>query len=139
VSVNETSPLVVVAAALTQPDGRVLMQQRPVGKAHAGLWEFPGGKVEPGEAPAAALARELAEELGIVVDAADAVPLAFAADVRIVLLLYRVTRWTGEPRAIEGDALVWDVPERLAQLAMPPLDVPLVAALCSARHDRHTA
>lgn len=123
----------VVAAALTRPDGRVLMQQRPIGKQHGGLWEFPGGKVEPDETPEAALARELAEELGIVVDPAAVTPLAFASEpvgaCRMLLLLYRVTDWTGEPRAIEAAGLAWGTADELAGLPMPPADVPLLRAL----------
>ena len=135
---NERSmPLLVVAGALER-GGRWLMQRRPAHKAHGGLWEFPGGKVEPGETPAAALARELEEELGIAVAAPDCLPLSFAtAPTReggmLLMLLHRVRRWEGEPRAIEAEALVWDVPAALALLPMPPVDVPLVAALTPAR------
>lgn len=133
---TERPLLVVVAAALEDADGRVLMQQRPAGKQHGGLWEFPGGKVEPGESPVAALARELEEELGIAIDVAEAFPIAFAEDrdaVRpMILLLYRCRRWAGEPRAIEAAALRWEAPAVLAALPMPPLDVPLVAALIQA-------
>lgn len=138
-SLNEASPhaitptLLVVAGALCR-DGRWLMQRRPRHKAHGGLWEFPGGKVEPGEAPAHALARELAEELGIAVGPEDCVPLSFATAPRddggtLLMLLYRVTRWIGEPRALEADALTWDTATALALLAMPPVDVPLVRDL----------
>lgn len=123
--------MIVVAAALEDGAGRWLMQRRLAGKAHAGLWEFPGGKVEPGEGPAAALARELAEELGIAAAPGALTPLAFAADEAsgLVLLLYRCARWTGTPRALAAEALAWDTPDALALLPMPPLDVPLVAAL----------
>lgn len=126
--------VIVVAGALRDPAGRWLMQQRPAGKAHAGLWEFPGGKVEPGETPEAALARELGEELGIVVAETALSPIGFAsrreADGRlIVLLLYRVASFTGTPRAIEATALRFDSPAALATLPMPPLDVPLIALL----------
>lgn len=128
------SPILVVAAALIDAQGRCLMQQRPVAKQHGGLWEFPGGKVEPGEAPADALARELAEELGIVVAPAALSPLSFAVDAdrpgaALVMLLYRCARWSGVPRALAADALRWDVPRALADLPMPPVDVPLLAAL----------
>lgn len=124
-------PLLVVAAALIDASSRVLMQRRADGKAHGGLWEFPGGKVEAGEAPVAALVRELAEELGIALDPRDAAPFTFAADASAVLLLFRVARWAGEPRALDAAALVWDTPAALARLPMPPLDVPLVAALAA--------
>ena len=140
VDVDEAGVLLVVAAALIEANGRVLMQRRPAGKAHAGLWEFPGGKVEPGEAPEAALARELREELGITIAAADLAPLAFAsvpAGARnLVLLLYGCERWVGVPAALDADALVWRRPAGLRDLAMPPADLPLVAAL-EARESRN--
>lgn len=107
-------PMLVVAAALIAADGRILVQQRPLDKHHGGLWEFPGGKVEPGETPEAALARELAEELGIGVEAADLYPVAFsrgsAGDRPMVLLLYRAERWEGlrrqsKPRQSAGSRL----------------------------------
>lgn len=127
------TPLLVVAAALIDAQGRVLMQQRPAGKQHAGLWEFPGGKVEAGESPEEALVRELAEELGIVVTAHDLAPTMFsstpAGTRHLTLLLYTVRYWGGEPRAIEAAALCWDDPAALATLPMPPADIPLVAAL----------
>lgn len=111
----------------------MLVQQRPAGKALAGLWEFPGGKLEEGEVPEAALVRELHEELGIVVDPADCRPAAFASepvgDRQLLLLLYLVRRWDGEARAIEAAALRWALPSALADLPMPPADRPLVSAL----------
>jgi 8-oxo-dGTP diphosphatase len=123
----------VVAAALIDGAGRVLVQQRPAGKAMAGLWEFPGGKVEPGEAPEAALARELMEELGIAVLPADLEPLSFASEPldgrHLLLLLYLARRWTGEPLPLDAAALRWAAPSELADLPMPPADRPLVAAL----------
>ena len=128
--------LLVVAAALLDGDGRVLMQRRPVGKAHAGLWEFPGGKVEPRETSTAALVRELREELAIDVAEADLTPLGFATGDGgarcIVLLLFSCRRWSGEPRAIDASELRWDEPPALRHLSMPPLDVPLLDAV--ARH-----
>jgi len=129
-----TEILPVVAVALTDDRGRVLMQQRPAGKAHAGLWEFPGGKVERGETPEQALCRELAEELGIRVAPADLSPFAFASEPagggrHLILMLYLCRRWSGTPRAIEAAALCWDTPAALATLPMPPADVVLVEAL----------
>jgi len=127
--------ITVVALALTDATGRVLMQQRPANRAHGGLWEFPGGKVEPGEGPRAALIREIAEELGIGVAAADLVPLSFAArenaggEHPLVLLLYVCRTWQGTPVCEPGAALLWMQLEGLAALPMPPLDVPLAAAL----------
>lgn len=124
-----TQPIWVVGAALIDPVGRVLVQQRPTGKQHGGLWEFPGGKLEPGETPAAALVRELAEELGITVAVEAPVPVAFAESPPIVLLLYLCRTWRGEPRATDGAALRWIDPAELDALPMPPADRPLVSAL----------
>ncbi|MDB5676506.1 MAG: pyrophosphohydrolase [Sphingomonas bacterium] len=125
--------LVVVAAALTDAAGRVLVQRRPAGKAMAGLWEFPGGKVESGETPEGALARELGEELGIFVAPADLAALTFAsqrlADRHMLLLLYRCTRWAGAARALDADLLLWRRPDDMADLPMPPADLPLLAFL----------
>lgn len=124
--------MLVVAAALIDDAGRCLMQQRPREKRHGGLWEFPGGKVEPGEHPAAALVRELAEEVAIQV-AIDALePIGFATDMPVTMLLYRCTAWRGTPRALAAEALCWDMPGALAGLSMPPVDVPLLAALARA-------
>ncbi|ONF95773.1 (deoxy)nucleoside triphosphate pyrophosphohydrolase [Sphingomonas jeddahensis] len=129
-------PLLVVAAALISADGRVLVQQRPTGKQHAGLWEFPGGKVETGEYPETALVRELAEELGITVARAALTPLAFSTEAGagrlLVLLLYRVHIWSGEPRPIEAPTIRWVSPAELVGLPMPPADIPLVSALSRA-------
>ena len=127
--------IAVVACALQRGDGRWLMHRRPEGKHHAGLWEFPGGKVDAGEMPAAALVRELAEELGIVCDAGDLVPCGFAETVRegeapaLVLLLYRLARWQGEPQTLEGGGIGWFTPEAIASLPKPPLDTQLAARL----------
>ncbi len=125
--------LLVVAAALIDRRGRVLVQRRPAGKSLAGLWEFPGGKVELGEAPEAALVRELHEELGIALDPAALAPIAFASEPQarrhLVMLLYSVRRWRGEPIAHHASALFWGTPDELATLPMPPADVPLVRAL----------
>jgi 8-oxo-dGTP diphosphatase len=123
----------VVAAALVDDAGRVLLQRRPPGKQMADLWEFPGGKIEPGESPEAALARELTEELAITVDPAAMTPLAFASapvgSRHLLLLLYVVHVWEGAPQPLEASALAWVHPADMAALAMPPADVPLVAAL----------
>jgi 8-oxo-dGTP diphosphatase len=135
---SETTPMPVrlmpvVAAALVDADGRVLLQRRPPGKQMADLWEFPGGKIEPGETPEAALVRELAEELAIGVDPAALVPLTFASaglgERHLLLLLYVVRRWQGVPQALEASALAWVAPAAMRSLAMPPADVPLVAML----------
>jgi 8-oxo-dGTP diphosphatase len=121
--------MLVVAVALIDGTGCCLMQQRPPGKRYGGLWEFPGGKVEPGEHPAAALVRELEEELTIRV-AADALdPLGFATDMPVTMLLYRCAAWRGTPQPLAAQALRWDRPEALMHLPMPPVDVPLLAAL----------
>jgi 8-oxo-dGTP diphosphatase len=128
-----SSILLVAAAALIDRHGAVLVQQRPAGKALAGLWEFPGGKVEPGETPEAALVRELAEELGIAVETATLRPIAFAThpagERHLVLLLYLISVWRGEPRAIEAAALRWAAPAVLRTLPMPPADAPLIDTL----------
>lgn len=125
--------LLVVAAALVDDRGAVLVQRRPEGKPMARLWEFPGGKVETGETPEAALSRELEEELGIVVTPGALVPCAFASESlgerHLLLLLYVVRSWTGVPAARHADALQWRRPAALRELAMPPADVPLVDAL----------
>ena len=130
---TDTGPLLVVAAALIDARGRVLVQQRPAGKSLAGLWEFPGGKLEAGEMPTQALIRELAEELAIEVAPDDLAAVAFAdvplGERRLILLLYAARRWRGEPRAVEAAALAWHRPDALEGLPMPPADVPLVAAL----------
>ncbi|MEG3151401.1 (deoxy)nucleoside triphosphate pyrophosphohydrolase [Sphingomonas sp. ZT3P38] len=123
----------VVAVALIDREGRVLVQRRPAGKMLAGLWEFPGGKIEPGETPEAALVRELAEELGIVVDPAHLAPAAFAsaplAGRHLLLLLYICREWAGTPRPLDAEELLWCRPAELHGLAMPPADLPLIAPL----------
>ena len=120
----------VVAAALFDDEGRVLVQQRPVGKSLAGLWEFPGGKIDAGETPEIALARELHEELGIIVDPADLNAATFVSaplgERHLVMLLYTLRRWQGVPRALEAPEIAWHVPAGLYALAMPPADAPLV-------------
>ena len=123
----------VVAAALIDEAGRVLVQQRPVGKSMAGLWEFPGGKVEPGETPEAALVRELHEELGIEVDACDLIAGPFASEPlsgrHLIMLVYICRSWRGTPEAREAAAIAWHHPAELHDLPMPPADGPLVAFL----------
>lgn len=123
----------VVAVALVDAEGRVLVQRRPPGKAMAGLWEFPGGKIEPGETPEAALVRELEEELGIGVAAGDLMPAAFAsaplAGRHLLLLLYLCRGWSGTPHPLHAEELLWCPPAALRGLAMPPADLPLVGAL----------
>lgn len=125
--------LIVVAAALVDRDGRVLVQQRPEGTAMAGLWEFPGGKIEPGETPEAALIRELDEELGIVVDHACLAPTCFASeplgDRHLLLLVYALRKWQGVPVAQHATALRWVRPVELYGLDMPPADRPLIGLL----------
>lgn len=125
--------LFVVAAALIDSDGRVLVQQRPPGKPMEGLWEFPGGKVEPGEIPEAALIRELGEELGIDVEAACLAPATFASERLgerpLILLLYALRKWRGVPVAHHASALKWMRPLELHALEMPPADKPLIGLL----------
>jgi len=129
------SPLLVVAAALVDADGRVLLQQRPPGKAMAGLWEFPGGKVEVDESPEAALIRELEEELGIRTHASCLAPATFASEVlgerHLLLLLYVCRKWEGLPEARHATALQWVRPAKMYALEMPPADLPLIGLLDS--------
>ena len=129
----ERSILLVAAAALVDIDGRVLIAQRPEGRAMAGLWEFPGGKVAAGETPEAALVRELHEELGIDTRQSCLAPIAFAShgydDFHLLLPLFVCRTSQGQPRGREGHQLAWVRPARLADYDMPPADVPLVALL----------
>ncbi len=127
-------PLILVAAAaLVDVDGRVLLAQRPQGKAMAGLWEFPGGKVDPGESPESALIRELAEELGIDVAASCLAPFTFAShaypDFHLLMPLFVCRKWAGLPVPREGQRLKWVWPARLGDYPMPPADKPLIAML----------
>ena len=127
----------VVAVALLRDDGSVLMQRRPAGKAHAGLWEYPGGKVEQGETAEAALVREIEEELGLSLEVEDLESFAFASggglsdsdSGKIVILLYLCRKWRGEPRNLDADAIEWVQISALSALEMPPLDVPLTKRL----------
>ena len=125
--------VLVAAAALIDVDDRVLLARRPAGKAMAGLWEFPGGKVRENETPEAALIRELHEELGIDIRTACLAPVAFAshryAEFHLLMPLFLCRKWQGMPRAREGQELAWVRPARLGDYPMPPADVPLMALL----------
>ena len=125
--------LLVAACALVEADGRVLIAQRPEGKQLAGLWEFPGGKVEPGETPEETLVRELAEELGIETKTACLAPLTFASHsydgFNLLMPLYVCRRYWGIPRALEHSALKWVRPVKLRDYPMPPADAPLIPFL----------
>lgn len=127
--------LIVVAAALVDGAGRVLLQQRPEGGGMPGLWEFPGGKVEEGEGAEAALVRELDEELGIAAEAAALVPACFASAElegrRLILLLFLCRRWQGEPRPLHASALKWLQPGEMSADEMPPADRPLIDLLAA--------
>jgi 8-oxo-dGTP diphosphatase len=125
--------VLVAACALVDADGRVLIALRPEGKTMAGLWEFPGGKIEDGERPEETLIRELREELGIIVSEACLAPLTFAShaypDFQLLMPLYVCRRWEGTVTAREGQQLAWVKPNRLKDYDMPPADVPLVSHL----------
>jgi 8-oxo-dGTP diphosphatase len=137
---KNSTVLLVVAVALLDEDGRVLMQRRRLGGAHGGLWEFPGGKLEPDESPESAILREIEEELGILLDPAALEPLVFASGSAtppesrpgLVILLYICRRWQGEPHCRQGEEIRWFEPDKLAAIEMPPLDYPLARALVSA-------
>jgi len=133
---NPPQPLIlVVAAALVDADGRVLIAQRPEGKNMAGLWEFPGGKIEADESPDEALIRELREELGIAVKQACLAPFTFASHsypiFHLLMPLYVCRRWDGAVRAREGQKLTWVRANKLRDYPMPPADVPLIAHLAA--------
>lgn len=125
--------LLVAAAALIDPDGRVLLAQRPEGKSLAGLWEFPGGKVEPGETPEGALVRELREELGIGTWQSCLAPLTFAShsypEFHLLMPLFACRRWEGTPHPQEGQRTAWVRARDLAGYPMPPADLPLIPIL----------
>ncbi|MEZ5946467.1 MAG: 8-oxo-dGTP diphosphatase MutT [Hyphomonas sp.] len=125
--------LLVVAAALYNEKGEILLAQRPEGKQLAGLWEFPGGKVEPGETPEAALKRELLEELGVTVNEADLLPLTFASfdytKFHLLMPLYACHAWRGEVHPREGQSVAWVPPSRLSDYPAPPADIPLFEVL----------
>lgn len=125
--------LLVAAVALIDADGRVLLAQRPEGKSLAGLWEFPGGKVEPGESPEACLIRELKEELGIDTWKSCLAPLTFAShayeEFHLLMPLYACRRWEGIVRGAEGQRIAWVRADRLSDYPMPPADLPLLPIL----------
>ena len=129
------APVVLVSAiALVDADGRVLLARRPEGKSMAGLWEFPGGKVDAGETPEAALCRELKEELNLDIAESCLAPIAFAShaydDFHLLMPLFVCRVWKGTPAPAEGQALKWVFPNRMGDYPMPPADEPLVALLC---------
>ena len=125
--------VLVAAVALIDPDGRVLLAERPEGKPMAGLWEFPGGKVEPGETPEGCLIRELHEELGIGTWASCLAPLTFAShaypDFHLLMPLYACRKWQGQPLSREGQRLTWVRKAELRTYPMPPADLPVVSIL----------
>ncbi|PEQ11447.1 hypothetical protein B2G71_16570 [Novosphingobium sp. PC22D] len=131
---NSTSTL-VAAVALIDRDAKVLMQRRPFGAMHGGLWEFPGGKVDPGETPESAAVREIAEELTLTVSADDLRPIGFASHVSaagggaLTILLFGCRLWRGSPVALSADELAWVAASELSALDMPPLDYPLAEQL----------
>jgi 8-oxo-dGTP diphosphatase len=130
---SSSALVLVTAAALIDPDGRILVQQRPDGKSMAGLWEFPGGKIEAGETPEQALVRELTEELAVRIEEACLAPAGFASDPlgdnHLILLLYVCRKWQGVPQPLDAQALKWVRPAELHGLAMPPADIPLIGLL----------
>lgn len=131
---SEYKILLVVACALVDADRRVLIAQRPAGKSLENLWEFPGGKVEPGETPEAALIRELEEELGVSTKQSCLAPLSFVShayeNFHLLMPLYVCRKWQGLPQAREHQALKWVRPQALRDYPMPPADEPLIAPLC---------
>jgi 8-oxo-dGTP diphosphatase len=131
---GRTRPIILVAAvALLNEEGKVLLAKRPPGRPLAGLWEFPGGKVDPGEDPETTLIRELMEELGIEIARADLVPLTFAShaypEFHLLMPLYLCKRWEGDIAAQENQELLWVKPDELRLYDMPPADEPLKASL----------
>ena len=125
--------VLVAAVALVDPDGRILLAQRPEGKSMAGLWEFPGGKVDPGETPEHALVRELHEELGIETATSCLAPIAFASHAyekfHLLMPVFACRKWNGTPQAREGQTLKWVAPMELTKFPMPPADLPLIGLL----------
>ncbi|MEM9841501.1 MAG: 8-oxo-dGTP diphosphatase MutT [Pseudomonadota bacterium] len=130
----------VAAAALINPAGEILLAQRPEGKAMAGLWEFPGGKIEPDESPEQALCRELSEELGITVSETDLNPITFASHTydtfHLFMPLYLLKNWRGAPRPNEGQSLAWVAPQDLHRYPAPAADIPLFEVLASQIGDK---
>lgn len=128
-----TRLLLVAACALIDRDGRILLTQRPEGKAMAGLWEFPGGKMEQGERPEETVIRELREEIGIDTDEACLAPVAFAShaydEFHLMMPLFVCRKWRGTPKPLEGQSLAWARPGELRSYKMPPADIPLAAQL----------
>ena len=127
-------PLILVSAvALVDADGRILLAQRPAHKSMGGLWEFPGGKIEAGESPEAALIRELQEELDINTSESCLAPLSFAShaydDFHLLMMLFVCRRWHGHPRPVEGGTLKWVKPNQLRDYPMPPADIPLIPVI----------
>ena len=131
--ISEKPTLIVPAIALVDTDSRILLAQRPEGKSFAGYWEFPGGKIETGETPEAALIREIREELGVETQDSCLAPVSFAShpydDFHLILLLYVCRRWQNTPQALEGGALEWVRPQRLRDYQMPPANLELIAVL----------
>ena len=125
--------ILVVAVVLIDRDGRVLLSQRPSGKSMAGLWEFPGGKVENGEVPEEALIRELKEELGIDTWSSCLAPLSFAShsyeDFHLLMPVFVCRKWVGSPTPMEGQALKWVNRDKLKDYSMPPADIPMIAVI----------
>jgi 8-oxo-dGTP diphosphatase len=135
-AISPVTPLKIIwvsAVALVDADGRVLLAQRPAGKKMAGLWEFPGGKIEQGESPEQALVRELKEELGIDTSASCLAPLTFAShrydDFHLMMPLYVCRVWQGHVTAQEGQKFAWVYPKDFDQYPLPPADIPLVPVL----------
>jgi len=133
VVISEKPTLIVPAIALVDTDSRILLAQRPEGKSFAGYWEFPGGKIETGETPEAALIREIREELGVETQDSCLAPVSFAShpydDFHLILLLYVCRRWQNTPQALEGGALEWVRPQRLRDYQMPPANLEFIAVL----------
>ena len=130
---SDKATLIVPAIALVDKDSRILLAQRPEGKEFAGYWEFPGGKIEQGETPEAALIREIREELGVETKDSCLAPISFAShaygNFHLILLLYICRRWQNAPEALEGVQLAWVRPQRLRDYEMPPANVEFIAIL----------